>query len=143
MPGVVDILMATFDDRVKYLRQLTSRKIILGNIPITRIDKDRNKARASIDVTALAESSDGSRCSTFRMCHPDFVSIGPMTVPALALNTALSSSAMSSPRPTSRAGCAPLGGQQPRHVGDQFPGHVEHGTIGNHVESSPVEKILG
>ena len=52
--------MATFDDRVKYLRQLTDKKIVLGNIPITRIDKDREKARSSIDVAALAESSEGS-----------------------------------------------------------------------------------
>ena len=58
IPGRVP--MATFDDRVKYLRQLTDRKITLGNIPITRIDKDRKKARASINVEALAESSEGS-----------------------------------------------------------------------------------
>ena len=58
IPGRVP--MATFDDRIKYLRQLTDRKITLGNIPITRIDKDRKKARASIDVEALAESSEGS-----------------------------------------------------------------------------------
>jgi len=58
IPGRVP--MATFDDRINYLRQLTDRKITLGNIPITRIDKDRKKARASIDVEALAESSEGS-----------------------------------------------------------------------------------
>jgi probable F420-dependent oxidoreductase len=58
IPGRVPL--ATFDDRVKYLRQLTDRKITLGNIPITRIEKDRNKARASINVAALAESSEGS-----------------------------------------------------------------------------------
>ena len=52
IPGRVP--MATFDDRTNYLRQLTDRKITLGNIPITRIDKDRKKARASIDVAALA-----------------------------------------------------------------------------------------
>jgi alkanesulfonate monooxygenase SsuD/methylene tetrahydromethanopterin reductase-like flavin-dependent oxidoreductase (luciferase family) len=52
--------MATFDDRIKYLRQLTDRKVTLGNIPITRIDKNRNKARASVNVEALAESSEGS-----------------------------------------------------------------------------------
>jgi len=52
--------LATFDDRVRYLRQITERKIILGNIPITRIDKDRRKARDSVDVAALAESSEGS-----------------------------------------------------------------------------------
>lgn len=58
IPGRVPL--ATFDDRIKYLRQLTDRKITLGNIPITRIDKDRNKARASINVAALAESSEGA-----------------------------------------------------------------------------------
>lgn len=58
IPGRVP--MATFDDRIRILRQLTDRKITLGNIPITRIDKDRNKARASVDVAALAESSEGS-----------------------------------------------------------------------------------
>jgi alkanesulfonate monooxygenase SsuD/methylene tetrahydromethanopterin reductase-like flavin-dependent oxidoreductase (luciferase family) len=39
---------------------LTDRKITLGNIPITRIDQDRKKARASINVAALAESSEGA-----------------------------------------------------------------------------------
>ena len=58
IPGRVP--MATFDDRVKYLRQITDRKITLGNIPITRIEKDRKKARDSVDVAALAESSEGS-----------------------------------------------------------------------------------
>ena len=58
IPGRVPL--ATFDDRIKLLRQLTERKIVLGNIPITRIDKDRNKARMSIDVAALAESSEGA-----------------------------------------------------------------------------------
>jgi probable F420-dependent oxidoreductase len=58
MPGRVP--MATFDDRIKLLHQLTARKITLGNIPITRIDKDRARARADIDVAALAESSEGS-----------------------------------------------------------------------------------
>ncbi len=58
IPGRVPL--ATFDDRIKLLRQLTKRKLTLGNIPITRIDKDRNKARMSIDVAALAESSEGA-----------------------------------------------------------------------------------
>jgi hypothetical protein len=37
---------------------------------------------------------------------------------------------------------APLGAQQPSHLGDQFLWHVEHGTIGDHVESSPWRRIL-
>ena len=35
-----------------------------------------------------AGTSDGRRVSTLRMCQPDFVSIGPRTVPAVALKTA-------------------------------------------------------
>ncbi len=58
IPGRIP--MATFDDRLKLLRTLTDRKITLGNIPILRIDKDRKKARADIDVVALAGSSEGS-----------------------------------------------------------------------------------
>ncbi len=58
IPGRVP--MATFDDRLNLLRQLTNRKIILGNIPVVRIDKDRAKARADIDVEALARSSEGT-----------------------------------------------------------------------------------
>ncbi|HXG50003.1 MAG TPA: TIGR03619 family F420-dependent LLM class oxidoreductase [candidate division Zixibacteria bacterium] len=58
IPGRVPL--ATFDDRVSYLRRLTDRKIVLGNIPITRIERDRKRARADIDVRALAESSEGS-----------------------------------------------------------------------------------
>jgi alkanesulfonate monooxygenase SsuD/methylene tetrahydromethanopterin reductase-like flavin-dependent oxidoreductase (luciferase family) len=58
IPGRVPL--RTFDDRVAYLRRISDRKMILGNIPITRIDKDRHKALASIDVEALAESSEGS-----------------------------------------------------------------------------------
>jgi len=58
IPGRVP--MTTFDDRIGYLRRISDRKITLGNIPITRIEKDRAKARASIDVGALAESSEGS-----------------------------------------------------------------------------------
>src|SRR2546430_16769553 len=40
------------------------------------------------------------------------------------------------PAAPARAAHTTFGGQQPRHVGDQFAGDVEHGTIGNHVESS-------
>lgn len=52
--------MATYDDRLRYLRQLTDRKITLANIPIIRIDRDRKKARGDIDIEALAGSSEGS-----------------------------------------------------------------------------------
>jgi len=58
IPGRVP--MATFDDRLKYLRELTDRKIVLGNIPIVRIDKDRARRGADVDVMALAGSSEGT-----------------------------------------------------------------------------------
>jgi alkanesulfonate monooxygenase SsuD/methylene tetrahydromethanopterin reductase-like flavin-dependent oxidoreductase (luciferase family) len=59
IPGRVPL--ATFDDRLKYLRTLTDRKISLGNIPILCIEKDRAKALAKIDVEALAGSSEGAK----------------------------------------------------------------------------------
>src|SRR5215211_2082935 len=48
-------------------------------------------------------------------------------------------------RPGSPPGapCAALGTQPRRHVADQFSGDVEHGTIGNHVEPSPLERSCG
>lgn len=58
IPGRVP--MATFDDRLNYLRKLTDRRITLGNIPVVRIDRDRAKALADIDIKALAGSSEGS-----------------------------------------------------------------------------------
>jgi alkanesulfonate monooxygenase SsuD/methylene tetrahydromethanopterin reductase-like flavin-dependent oxidoreductase (luciferase family) len=59
IPGRVPL--ATFDDRVKYLRSLTSRKIALGNIPILCIEKNRAKALEKIDIEALAGSSEGAK----------------------------------------------------------------------------------
>lgn len=53
--------MATFDDRLKYLRSLTDRKITLANIPIVCVEKDRAKALAKINVEELAGSSEGSK----------------------------------------------------------------------------------
>lgn len=58
IPGRVPL--ATFDDRLKYLRTLTDRKITLGNIPIVCIEKDRAKALAKVDIKELAGSSEGS-----------------------------------------------------------------------------------
>jgi hypothetical protein len=40
------------------------------------------------------------------------------------------------PGSASRAAGASFGGQQAGEVAHEFPGHVEHGTIGNHVEPS-------
>jgi len=53
--------MATFDDRLKYLRTLTDRKITLGNIPIVCIEKERAKALAKVNIEELAGSSEGSK----------------------------------------------------------------------------------
>ena len=53
--------MATFDDRLKYLRSLTERNIALANIPIVCIEKDRGKAFARVNVEELAGSSEGSK----------------------------------------------------------------------------------
>ncbi|MBI2367563.1 MAG: LLM class flavin-dependent oxidoreductase [Deltaproteobacteria bacterium] len=53
--------MATFDDRLKYLRSLTERNIALANIPIVCIEKDRAKALARVNVEELAGSSEGSK----------------------------------------------------------------------------------
>jgi hypothetical protein len=40
------------------------------------------------------------------------------------------------------AAVAALGGEQPGQVAKQFRGDVEHGTIGDHVESSVAKKFL-
>ncbi len=53
--------MATFDDRLRYLRTLTERNIALANIPIVCIEKDRAKALARVNVEELAGSSEGSK----------------------------------------------------------------------------------
>jgi len=53
--------MATFDDRLEYLRTLTDREIALANIPIVCIEKDRAKALAKINIEELAGSSEGSK----------------------------------------------------------------------------------
>lgn len=56
--------MATLDNRLDLLRQLgeeRGRPIRIGVIPLISIDADRDKARAGIDVHALAHSSEGSK----------------------------------------------------------------------------------
>jgi len=56
--------MATLDDRLAYLHTLegrTGKKIKSGVIPVISIDENRDEARASIDVHALATSSEGSK----------------------------------------------------------------------------------
>lgn len=54
--------MATLDDRLAYLHKLERERntqIKAGVIPLVSIDQDREKARAGIDVDALAHSSEG------------------------------------------------------------------------------------
>lgn len=56
--------MATLDDRLAYLHTLegrTGKKIKSGVIPVISIDESRDEARGSIDVHALATSSEGSK----------------------------------------------------------------------------------
>jgi alkanesulfonate monooxygenase SsuD/methylene tetrahydromethanopterin reductase-like flavin-dependent oxidoreductase (luciferase family) len=56
--------MATLDNRLQYLHKLEQergRTVKVGVIPVITIDEDRDKARANIDVHALATSSEGSK----------------------------------------------------------------------------------
>lgn len=55
--------MATFDDRLSLLRRLETEagwRMKVGTIPLVYIGEPRDKVCASIDVTALARSSEGS-----------------------------------------------------------------------------------
>jgi len=56
--------MATFDDRIALLKSLADeagKDMIVVNIPVMSIDKDRAKARSRIDVNALAGSSTANK----------------------------------------------------------------------------------
>lgn len=56
--------MATLDNRLQYLHKLEQERgktMEAGVIPVISIDEDRAKARANIDVHALAASSEGSK----------------------------------------------------------------------------------
>lgn len=56
--------MATLDDRLALLRQLSEeqgRELKAGVIPLVSIDEDRERARAGIDIGAVAGSSEGSK----------------------------------------------------------------------------------
>jgi alkanesulfonate monooxygenase SsuD/methylene tetrahydromethanopterin reductase-like flavin-dependent oxidoreductase (luciferase family) len=56
--------MATLDNRLQYLHKLEQergRKVKAGVIPVVSIDEDRERARANLDVYALANSSEGSK----------------------------------------------------------------------------------
>jgi probable F420-dependent oxidoreductase len=56
--------MATLDNRLALLRELSEqqgRELKAGVIPVISIDEDPDVARASVDVQALAGSSEGSK----------------------------------------------------------------------------------
>lgn len=62
MPGRIPL--ATLDDRLATLSQLeqeSGRKITRSIIPLVKVDKDRNRARADLPIEALAGSSEASK----------------------------------------------------------------------------------
>ena len=63
--SVADVaLLATLDNRLSLLDQLAlerGRPIMKGAIPLFSVDEDGDRARAGIDVDALAESSEGAK----------------------------------------------------------------------------------
>jgi alkanesulfonate monooxygenase SsuD/methylene tetrahydromethanopterin reductase-like flavin-dependent oxidoreductase (luciferase family) len=62
LPG--RLTMATLDDRLRRLRKLgeeRGRPIMTGVIPLFSIDENRERARATIDVHAIAHSSEGAK----------------------------------------------------------------------------------
>lgn len=62
MPGRIPL--ATLDDRLATLSQLeqeSGRKITRSIIPLVKVDKDRDRARADLPIEALAGSSEASK----------------------------------------------------------------------------------
>lgn len=62
MPGRIPL--ATLDDRLELLAELeaeTGRRITRSIIPLVKVDTDRNRARADLDIAALAGSSEASK----------------------------------------------------------------------------------
>ncbi len=62
MPGRIPL--ATLDDRLELLAELeaeTGRRITRSVIPLVKVDTDRNRARADLDIAALAGSSEASK----------------------------------------------------------------------------------
>jgi len=62
MPGRIPL--ATLDDRLEYLAELEAeagRRLVRSIIPLVKIDTDRTRARAGLDVAALAGSSEASK----------------------------------------------------------------------------------
>ena len=62
MPGRIPL--ATLDDRLELLAELeaeSGRHITRSVIPLVKVDTDRNRARADLDIAALAGSSEASK----------------------------------------------------------------------------------
>ncbi len=62
MPGRIPL--ATLDDRLQLLGELEAeagRRVTRSIIPLVKVDRDRHRARAGIDVEALAGSSEASK----------------------------------------------------------------------------------
>ncbi len=62
MPGRIPL--ATLDARLRYLEQRSAeagKSLTVGVVPIVRVHRDREQARAGIDVPALATSSAGAK----------------------------------------------------------------------------------
>lgn len=62
MPGRIPV--ATLEARIKLLDELAAdagKSVTKAIIPLVKIDKDRNKARSDIDISALAGSSEASK----------------------------------------------------------------------------------
>lgn len=62
MPGRIPV--ATLDARIKLLDELAADKgksVTKAIIPLVKIDRDHNRARSGIDITALAGSSEASK----------------------------------------------------------------------------------
>ena len=62
MPGRIPL--ATLDDRLELLAELeaeSGRRITRSVIPLVKVDTDRNRARADLDIAALAGSSEASK----------------------------------------------------------------------------------
>jgi alkanesulfonate monooxygenase SsuD/methylene tetrahydromethanopterin reductase-like flavin-dependent oxidoreductase (luciferase family) len=62
MPGRIPL--ATLDDRLALLAELEAaaeRRITRSIIPLVKVDTDRKRARAQVDIAALAGSSEASK----------------------------------------------------------------------------------
>ncbi len=103
----------------------------LGHRPLQGLGQARGLLRQHTD--GLGDVPVGGRAG-----HPVVTAEGidPGPVPEPAQREDCLVTAGQPPAPGRGAPEAPLGGEQPGKVAEQFRGDVEHGTIGGHVESS-------